>query len=725
MIKKLISVTFLIVNILLDGATYGQTQVQVPEYLKSKFLNYCESVPWEEIFVHSDRNEYIAGEDLWFNLFLIDRQSFKPSSNSRIAYFEILNPENRPVVQKRLILKNGFAPGQVVLPDTLSSGTYTIRAYTSWMKNFFPFNCYIRDINVYNAFSNGLFRGKKSSSGFMSGEINHGIDKEISGGGLNLKINNLNKDTLDLLVNAGGNYTSANNSTFFIFIQTHGIIDAVSAVRINSGFSRIKIPRKSLTPGVNQIAFFDSRGNYLFDRLVYTPYDRMPAMIMSSQDSYNTREKVTLGIEIPEQLSSATGTSDLSISVAPATDSHQGAIDDYMIFGTEFGLQPQGENFSTEPGGMTPEEIDSFLPEMKSNWINWERILSDKSPHYRYPLENEDHYLLGRLSERASGSAGPGKFILLSTPSRNAMFQYALTDKDGNFSFSIPIDNSLKDLIIQPDETSGNPLITIESSFSDQYLRAGMQGDTTTRPVPRYIPKWGINYQVHKIYETSSHGELLNPFIPASSLLRFYGKPDIELIMDDYIKLPVMQEVFFELIPGVLIKNRRSVYSIAVTDPVEKRVYDSPPGMLLDGVIIKDAATIATIDPELVEKIDVIKDKYFVGEYSFYGLVNVITRSNDFGSASLPPFAVRLHYRVADPAVFFVSPDYSSGLTGKNHIPDFRNTLYWNPSVRTGPDGKASIDFWTSDFVSDYVITVQGITSTGEMFSCRKIIKVR
>jgi uncharacterized protein YfaS (alpha-2-macroglobulin family) len=60
----------------------------------------------------------------------------------------------------------------------------------------------------------------------------------------------------------------------------------------------------------------------------------------------------------------------------------------------------------------------------------------------------------------------------------------------------------------------------------------------------------------------------------------------------------------------------------------------------------------------------------------------------------------------------------------KSRIPDFRNTLYWNPSVKTDSEGKALVEFWTSDFVSDYEVNIQGITPAGKAFTLRKIIKV-
>ena len=36
---------------------------------------------------------------------------------------------------------------------------------------------------------------------------------------------------------------------------------------------------------------------------------------------------------------------------------------------------------------------------------------------------------------------------------------------------------------------------------------------------------------------------------------RFYGIPEMEIFLDDYIRLPVMQEVFFELLPGIILRS--------------------------------------------------------------------------------------------------------------------------------------------------------------------------
>jgi hypothetical protein len=50
----------------------------------------------------------------------------------------------------------------------------------------------------------------------------------------------------------------------------------------------------------------------------------------------------------------------------------------------------------------------------------------------------------------------------------------------------------------------------------------------------------------------------------------------------------------------------------------------------------------------------------------------------------------------------------------ESRIPDYRNTLFWNPDLQTRKDGKTEISFFTSDESSDYIIVVEGITSDGK-----------
>jgi hypothetical protein len=726
MIKKLIPGILFLINILFLQRLCGQAPMNMTDSLSKKFLNYTTSVPREEIFIHTDREEYISGENLWFNIYLIDRKSLKPSSESKIVYFELLNSENRPIIQKRIWLDDGFGPGQIILPDTLSTGIYTITAYTSWMKNFLPFNCFTKDIHIFNTFSTRTFKGKLNSVKLSKG---YGSAKDYTyfrDPGLTLKVDNLKPDLLEIVVVTDERYRSENSNQFYLFIQTHGIINRVSSERISDEQTKIYIPKKQMTTGINQITVFNSKGQPVCERFIYTPCREYPDIKIQSVDSIGLRNKISIGLEFGEALTTALDPAEFSISVAPETNDHSIMdLNDYMIFGTEFGLLPPSVFKEKRFSEISPEVMDSLLQSVKSNWINWNIILSDDIPVFKYQIEKDDQYLSGKLLTGDQKAADSDKFVLLSSPGKIAAFQYAKTDKDGNFSFGIHIDGKVNDLIIQPDVLTKNTSVIIESPFSVRYLKPGIV-DSITKSIPEYISTWSVNHQVTKIYGTSYVGNLMDPLISIPGTKRFYGKPDIELNMKDYIALPVMQEVFFELLPGVFLKNKKSGYELRIADPTNNnKPFNIQSGLFIDGVAFKDPSVIASLDPELVEKIDVVIDKYSVGDYLFYGIVNIITKSGDFSNVLLPDYAFRLPYRVIDPVNSFVSPDYSSVELKKSRIPDFRNTLYWNPTIKPDKEGKASIEFWTSDFASDFEVNIQGITPGGKIFTVKKIIKVK
>ena len=718
MIKKLKLFILFLMQFLFLQVVYCQNPVNIPDYLSQRFTRYIKSVPREEIYIHSDREEYISGEDIWFNIYLIDRQTFKPSSNSRIAYFELLNSDNRPVIQKRILLDGGFGPGHILLPDTLSTGSYTIRAYTSWMKNFLPLNCFMQDIKIYNAFSTKTVKRKSHSE-----DINKEAAAMDASDDLTLSINNLKQDVLELFVKTDEKFRSENSNLCYLFIQTHGNIDYVRAESIRDENSKIVIGKNLLREGINQISVFNSKGQPICERLIYTARKKRPVISLHSADSLGMRDRITLDFIINSGSPTKLNLQNLSLSVAPVTNDYSGEdIDDYLVFGTEFGSSPLRAIKENKVDDIPGQAMDSLLQTLHSNWINWNSILADELPVFRYHFEKENHYLFGKLLNNDPKPDVSDKFLILSIPGKVAVFQYARTDNTGSFSFKVPVSMEQKEFIIQPDGITANQTVNIESPFSDQFIKPGKSTELT---IPPYISVWSANHQVRKIYGISSDGPTLPSAEQEPRFKRFYGKPATELVMKDYIALPVMQEVFFELLPGVSLKTKKTGYEIIMNDPADNRPYEYPPSLFVDGVLVKDATVIAGIDPENVEIIDVVRDKYFVGDYLFYGIINVITKAGDFSNATLPDHALRLPYRVTDPVPSFISPDYSSSDIRAKRVPDFRTTLYWNPSVNQDKEGKTRIEFWTSDFSSDYEINVQGITTDGTPFSLKKIIKVR
>ena len=576
----------------------------------------------EKLFVHTDREIYIAGENIWFKVYLLDARSGRPSSTSNLAYVEILNSENRPVMQKRIILEDGCGPGEAVLPDTLSSGSYLLRAYTGAMKRFMPEGCFMKRITVYNALRTETFHGDAGT-----GEQTAGEPAETTG-----------------------------------LTARHETGDPAA-------------------------------GKTLVE--------------MVSPDSCEKREKVIIEFDIREKGSISAGTARLSLSVAPSTGDHGSDIAAWMqerSQGESAGMGSGNENLRQEA---TAEGIPA----------------GTLSPDF----EKEYHFIQGRLFNRNTQMPDSGKYLFLSIPRKNAVFFYSRTDADGRFRFSVPTDRVTRELIIQPEVVNTDNTIRIETSFSEEYPTHIPGSGMAPTVTPKLVSLMKVNYQVNRIYEvenavtpppqTPQQAEK-----PAGS---FYGIPDISLDLDDFIRLPVMTEVFYELVPGVSLREKREGHEITVADPYYDVVYEQPPITFIDGVVVSDPGVIAAFDPDHVERIDVIRDRYVVGDYLFFGLVNIITYDGDYSRVSLPDHAVRLPYRVADPVRTFSSPDYSSPDRRRDRTPDFRNTLCWEPSVTPSADGRYRVEFWSSDVPGDYEINLQGITDDGSPVSFRKVFTVK
>lgn len=723
--QKVNLAAILLLHFLMIQNLSGQKQTDFPDYISRRFLNYCEKVPREEVFIHTDREEYISGEELWLNVYIIDRQALIPSGRSGIVYFEVLNKGNHPVVQKRFFIDGGTGPGQVRLPDTISTGTYTIRAYTNWMKNFMPENCFSKEIRVYNQGSGNVYTNCKRSDALIRNEL--AAKEEISlNQKMNLSTDNSGKDSLYVIVSSGNNYPSDSGISFYMFIQTHGIINYAGSERLTGEITRISIPKMRLTSGINQITLFDSIGHPVCERYIYTPARKDDKQLtLSSDGSYGRRDKITLDIALEGITAPGLDNTNLSISVVPKSSSLSALnLSEYLVFGSEFGLATGNIFNGLDIDRIPPESMDSLLQGIKSNWIVWSKILSDTLPDFKYCFEAENHQLVGTLLTNDLQLEHPGSFVLMSIPGKVATFQYSTTNYEAIFDLRIPIVNEPEDIIIQPGDILKNDKMIIESSFSDKYPSQGAKNDTIVSSVPAYISKWSANHQINKIYGISSAGDFIKPQILPLRPRRFYGKPDVEIIMDDYINLPDMEEIFFELIPLVSLKKKKSEYEISIIDPLTKETFEAPPVIMIDGVIINNATIIAGIDPEIVEKIDVVREIYIIGDCYFYGIINIITKAGDFKCIPLPDYALKLHDRVFDPVRRFVTPDYSTSEIQKNRIPDLRNTLYWNPSVRPDRNGKAQVVFWASDIFSDYEINIQGFSSAGRSFSLRKEIKV-
>lgn len=118
--------------------------------LAQALARHNQRVPTEKLFLHLDRPSYVSGETLWLKIYAVEGASHRPLAASTVAYVELLDADHRPVQQVKILLRLARGQGSLLLPGSLPSGRYTVRAYTNWMKNFGPETYFHASVTVVN-----------------------------------------------------------------------------------------------------------------------------------------------------------------------------------------------------------------------------------------------------------------------------------------------------------------------------------------------------------------------------------------------------------------------------------------------------------------------------------------------------------------------------------------------------------------------------------------------
>ena len=96
-------------------------------------LNHA--LPPEKIYLHLDRTSYLSGDTIWFKAYSWFGYDQVPDTASGILYVDLLNPEGKVKLKRKLLIQNGTSRGDFSIDSTIIPGQYTLRAYTRWMKN--------------------------------------------------------------------------------------------------------------------------------------------------------------------------------------------------------------------------------------------------------------------------------------------------------------------------------------------------------------------------------------------------------------------------------------------------------------------------------------------------------------------------------------------------------------------------------------------------------------
>jgi hypothetical protein len=107
--------------------------------------------PAEKVFIHYDKESYVAGETIWFKAYFVN--DGLPSGLSSSFYVQLCDDKGKPVISAKYPVLGATSKGNMRLPDTISQGNYYFRAATPAMAQYGPELVSTRNFYVFNPLS--------------------------------------------------------------------------------------------------------------------------------------------------------------------------------------------------------------------------------------------------------------------------------------------------------------------------------------------------------------------------------------------------------------------------------------------------------------------------------------------------------------------------------------------------------------------------------------------
>ena len=766
---------------------YGQTDPMVKS-IQDRFDLYGKTALQEKIYLHTDRSFYLVGETMWFKAYYLNGSTHRFLDMSKVAYMEVLDKENNAIIQTKFSLLAGKGNGSLLIPATIGSGTYKVRCYTNWMKNFSADYYFETNVSIINPFAKFDPEPEKDKAVTYDvqffpegGYLVKGIESKVAfrgigqdGKGINFKgiVVGPENDTIGkfqagkfgignfkLKPQAAGRYqvviTDDKGKKYnypLPDIQEQGYVMRVTdstsklvKVTVLSQSQQEPIPvymithtretnritdkqiltknkaeflidRDKLGEGISHITILNEKLKPICERLYFKrPAKQLAIAASIGKQEFTVREKVTMDLTTSSGANMAE-LSNLSVSVF-LSDSiqalEQNDISSYLFLTSD--LRGNVENpayYFQNVTKETDQDLDNLIISHGWRRFQWDEVFDNTVPNYQYIPEYDGHFVNGKVLKISDNSPVPGIDLYLAALDFPARLYVNQSDRSGNVMFELKHFTGLKEITIQTDLSKDSTYkFEINNPFSKQFSKSSIPAFSFNKNLQEQLLTRSINMQTGNAFLPRIFSEKKAVLTDS---LAFFGIPDEKYFLDDFTRFPTMEEVLREYVKGVLVRKRQKGFHFRMIDKlVPNTFYTTDPLVLLDGIPVFNINKLMELDPLKIKKIELMNSRYFLGSMSFTGITSFSTYKNDLAGFELDPRVMVLPYEGVQAQREFYAPKYNTPAEMAGRLPDFRNLLHWAPNVTTDSNGKAQLQFFTSDQIGNYKVVVQGMTDKG------------
>ena len=513
----------------------------------------------------------------------------------------------------------------------------------------------------------------------------------------------------------------------------------------------VEIPANELPEGVVHFTLFDPGGIPVCERLTFAtnPTQRVDLKILPDKKFYNIRDLVSLDLELSASSDTFDLTGELSASVVDEfivpTSPHALDIQSYLLLTSDIKGTIKDPSYFFDPSQKGNKRLLDILL-MTHGWrrFEWKPILEDRFPEKAFRPE-QGVTLSGIITKEGNRKKPIPAEVFLTLMGTDFSMQDLKTGPDGYFEFNNLILRDTTNVILQAGVfkenkkkkkkqdlpmagPQGDRYVSIymdeeippklDTTFSYQYEGGGVKTIDAYLSLRKSIMQVDSNYRQISIDldEVVVKGRKRVLDDPYTLTTKLYKRPDSRIVLDSLsIDVGIYRSIFDLIrgrVPGVDIIGTFPEQA-AIIRGYSSIVLENQAQIVLDGVPVPNISA-STLDINNIAFVDVIRGARaaIFGGLSSNGVIAIYTRSPEDVKPVPQPGLLKFEHPGYYRAKVFYAPNYDK--KQPEHIkPDYRTTLFWEPNLSIEADGKASLQFFTSDRYSQYRVMVQGITTKG------------
>ncbi|MDR0427933.1 MAG: hypothetical protein LBH12_04945 [Dysgonamonadaceae bacterium] len=492
---------------------------------------------------------------------------------------------------------------------------------------------------------------------------------------------------------------------------------------------RLDVPLSVLPCGVNGITLFNSEGIVLSERPVFVYHSPEAVLsVRSDKDIYQPFEKINIEIETKNAQGFPIN-GELSLSVRDASNSFEEYYPDHLYVNLLLSSELKGHikypSYYFQPYNSEKQSHLDLLM-LVHGWSRYSRKAVPEITSYRLQHPLEDGLLInGTVSDSRKKPMPDTQINLWLNDKSSSLHGSNTTNDDGTFAFLLD-STDIYDRWTMVLRTSSvgetkKSRILLDRLFTPS---AGSYFPEATDMAGRFYFTPALTEEPAKTPSLKEE-QVLNPVIVKAGGNKSPKGPDIVYETEKDVELWQDRGENYPLTVGDYLIKKGCSYD------QQTRLYNGKEVRLcyryeneeaIKRVRLKYEGKIENIHIKEVYRIEI----YFSDPYAWtkipFGdcsqsdprpMVFISVYLYDDGIHEHLPEGVRhTYFHGYTLTKEFSSPDYEKIPPIPGEM-DYRRTLYWNPNIRTGTDGKARVTFFNNGSRSKPLIDCEGITGEG------------